>query len=129
LNFGDFGLAIVNLTLQGLRRTEFWIHHSLFSDFFSSKVKYFNDVTNMCILRSPREQFRMVWAALTFITKIENEPLLLRVIHVGGTLRSCQTHAIKFDRKMLHVMKKLKRKSHQNQTMDITPQDTLPFDL
>lgn len=34
LNFGDFGLAAVNPTLQGLRRNEFWIQLLLFSDFF-----------------------------------------------------------------------------------------------
>lgn len=100
-----------------------------FLTFFSFEVKYFNDVTNICILRTPREQFRMVWAALTFITNIENEPLLPRVIHVGGTLRSCQAHAIKFDRKILHLMKKLKLKSHQSQTTDLPFQDTVPFDL
>jgi hypothetical protein len=84
------------------------------SGFSFQKVKYYNESTNLCILRSPRDQFRMVWAALTFITQIENAPLLLRVIHVGGTLRSCQASAIKFDRKMLHLLKRLKSKQHKN---------------
>jgi ribonuclease P/MRP protein subunit POP5 len=107
MNFGEFGIATVISTLQ---------------------VKYYNDATNICILRCPREQFRMVWGALTLITRIENEAAILRVIHVGGTLRSCQTQAIKFDRKVLHLLKKLKRISKSKRTTEGQQVD-LPVDL
>ncbi len=46
----------------------------------------------------------MVWAALSFITHIENDDVYMRVLHVGGTLKSCQKQAITFDRELVRLM-------------------------
>lgn len=46
----------------------------------------------------------MVWAALSFVTHIENDDVYMRVLHVGGTLKSCQKQAISFDRELVRLM-------------------------
>lgn len=46
----------------------------------------------------------MVWAALSFITHIESDDVYMRVLHVGGTLKSCQKQAISFDRELVRLM-------------------------
>jgi ribonuclease P/MRP protein subunit POP5 len=83
INFGDFGLNAVIQFLQ---------------------IKYYNEKTNICIVRSSRERFRMVWASLSFITHMENDDVYMRVLHVGGTLKSCQKQAISFDRELVRLM-------------------------
>ncbi|KAI9596886.1 hypothetical protein BDF19DRAFT_437085 [Syncephalis fuscata] len=79
-NFGDYGTASV---LNGLQ------------------VKYFNPRTGLGIIRAPRNHFQLAWAALTFMQKIRGKPCSIRVIHVGGTIRSVQKHAIQYDRDQL----------------------------
>eukprot|EP00696_Hemimastix_kukwesjijk_P002543 gnl/Hemi2/13111_TR4481_c0_g1_i1.p1 gnl/Hemi2/13111_TR4481_c0_g1~~gnl/Hemi2/13111_TR4481_c0_g1_i1.p1 ORF type:complete len:151 (-),score=11.81 gnl/Hemi2/13111_TR4481_c0_g1_i1:63-515(-) len=75
-NFGDYGAGSTKQSLT---------------------VKYFNNVTNIAIIRAPRVFFRELWASLTFMTKIQNKHVTLRVLHVGGSVRSCQKHALAYD--------------------------------
>ncbi|RKP06510.1 Rpp14/Pop5 family-domain-containing protein [Thamnocephalis sphaerospora] len=79
-NFGDYGAGVTNTGLQ---------------------VKYFNPLTGLGIIRAPRDHFRLVWAALTFMRKVHNRPCVIRVIHTSGTIRSAQSRAIAYDRDQL----------------------------
>ncbi|KAI8050549.1 Rpp14/Pop5 family-domain-containing protein [Syncephalis plumigaleata] len=79
-NFGDYGTGMVNRRLQ---------------------VKYFNPLTGLGIIRAPRDHFQMVWAALTLTQNIRRKLCVIRVLHIGGTIRSVQTHAIRHDRDQL----------------------------
>ena len=65
----------------------------------SIQVKYLNLQTNKMIISCLKDSYRMVWAALTFMTKISSIPTTLRVLHVGGTIRSCQSILIDIDQK------------------------------
>ncbi|ORX77988.1 hypothetical protein BCR32DRAFT_207353 [Anaeromyces robustus] len=67
----------------------------------SFTMKYFSPVTKIGILRSSRKQFNMIWASLTFINNIQNNRCLVRVLHVGGTIKSTQKAAIKYDQEQL----------------------------
>ncbi len=48
-------------------------------------MKYFNATTGFMIVRSNRAMYRLVWAAISFITKIGGRACALCMAHVGGT--------------------------------------------
>jgi ribonuclease P/MRP protein subunit POP5 len=52
----------------------------------------------------------MVWAAITFVTTIHDQPCAIRVLHCGGTIRSCQKATVKFDQQLLILLKDSKNK-------------------
>ncbi|OUM60575.1 hypothetical protein PIROE2DRAFT_46103 [Piromyces sp. E2] len=79
-NFGSYGIGITQSSFT---------------------IKYFSPVTKIGILRSSRKQFNMIWASLTFINNIQNNGCLVRVLHVGGTIKSTQKAAIKYDQEQL----------------------------
>lgn len=58
-------------------------------------VKYFSPLTSKGIVRVGREHFRLVWAALTYINKIDKTGVIIRVIRVSGTIKKCELAAIK----------------------------------
>ncbi|ELR19795.1 Rpp14 family protein [Acanthamoeba castellanii str. Neff] len=65
LNFGDFGVGLIQATLQ---------------------VKYWNHLTNLCIIRCARDYYKMVWAAVTMINTLNQRSVLFRLVHLGGTV-------------------------------------------
>ena len=50
----------------------------------------------MGIIRIAREHFRLLWAAITFVISIAGFRAVIRVVHVGGTIRSCYKNAAHF---------------------------------
>ena len=56
-------------------------------------MKYFNAPTNIAIIRVAREHFRLLWSAVTLVVEIGGHYGAMRVIHVGGSMRSCQKSA------------------------------------
>jgi len=92
--FGDLGLA---------------------SLLWSLSVKYLNEATGIFIIRTSREYFRITWGAMTFITSINNRPASLRVLHVAGTIRSCQKMLLKYDRELLFQEQRRQHKESQKQ--------------
>ncbi|KAI8810208.1 hypothetical protein BJ742DRAFT_801030 [Cladochytrium replicatum] len=83
LNFGDRGMGLCQSSLQ---------------------VKYFSHFTNLGIVRVGRDHARMVWGALTFVNLIGRNRCIIRVQHVGGTIKSCQEKALELDRSMLRTL-------------------------
>lgn len=51
----------------------------------------------MAIIRIARENFRLLWAAVTFVVSIAGYNAMMRVVHVGGTIRSCHKHAAMYE--------------------------------
>lgn len=47
-------------------------------------VKYVNGGTGICVIRCSRDQYRVVWAAITFITEMRSMPLFLNLLHLSG---------------------------------------------
>ncbi|KAG4102268.1 hypothetical protein H8356DRAFT_1652483 [Neocallimastix lanati (nom. inval.)] len=99
-NFGAYGIGIIQSSFT---------------------IKYFSPVTKIGILRSSRKQFNMIWASLTFINNIQNNGCLIRVLHVGGTIKSTQKAAIKYDQEqLLSIYSKIaKSKNTKNDNFDI----------
>ncbi|KIW64040.1 hypothetical protein, variant [Phialophora macrospora] len=100
--FGDHGLSVTQAALR---------------------VVYFSPTTSTGILRVPRAHFRMVWAALTFITAIPAErerggrgtrgtetQCVIRVVRVSGTIRKSEEELLRRARRDL-VRAKLEGRS------------------
>lgn len=67
----------------------------------SLRVKYVNPVTGVAFIGCGRDNYRMLWSSITFIKKIQNKRCMCRVLHVGGTLRSCQKFVIRHNKEQL----------------------------
>mmetsp|Transcript_9888 Transcript_9888/g.32075 ORF Transcript_9888/g.32075 Transcript_9888/m.32075 type:complete len:150 (-) Transcript_9888:68-517(-) len=89
VNFGDDGMGSVAASMQ---------------------VKYINPLTGLCVLRCGRESYREVWGAATLVTEVRGRVAALRVLHVGGTLRSCQAAALKHDLAALTALQRRAKK-------------------
>lgn len=75
--FGDYGVGVVSNSLQ---------------------VKYLSPATSTAIIRTPRAHYQLVWAALTFITRLPkpiNQPCVVRIVRVSGTIRKSEEEVIK----------------------------------
>lgn len=61
-------------------------------------VKYFSPATSAAIIRVSRDHYRLVWAALTFITNLPkslNQPCVVQVVRVSGTIKKAEEEAIR----------------------------------
>ncbi|EPS40196.1 hypothetical protein H072_6005 [Dactylellina haptotyla CBS 200.50] len=58
-------------------------------------VKYFSQATSTGILRITRENFRILWAALTFVRELYGQPAVIKVVRVSGTIRKAEKEALK----------------------------------
>lgn len=77
-------------------------------------VKYLSPATSTAIIRCPRASFRLVWTALTYMSRVPEygnpsrskgagpaltRPCVFRVIRVSGTMRKAEEEAIRRARK------------------------------
>lgn len=69
-------------------------------------VKYFSSATSTGILRITRENYRILWAALTFINELYGQPAVFRVVRVSGTIRKAEVAAIKLSEETIRKVKK-----------------------
>jgi ribonuclease P/MRP protein subunit POP5 len=83
-NFGEYGLAACLPSLQ---------------------VKYVNGGTGVCVVRSSRKHYRMVWAAITFITEIRKLPLFFNLLDLSGSASACRRTAHQCDSEKLRLLK------------------------
>lgn len=61
-------------------------------------VKYFSQATSTAIIRVSRDHYRLVWAALTFITRLPepvDQPCVIQVVRVSGTIKKAEEEAIR----------------------------------
>lgn len=67
-------------------------------------VKYFSPATMTGILRVNRDHWRMVQAALSYITEIDNERVIVKVSRVSGTIKKSQQAAIARDKEYIKII-------------------------
>ncbi|KAF2083128.1 hypothetical protein K490DRAFT_70161 [Saccharata proteae CBS 121410] len=75
--FGDYGAGMCGGTLQ---------------------VKYLSPATSTAIIRVSRDHYRMLWAALTYITRLPHpigQECVVHVVRVSGTIRKAEEEAIR----------------------------------
>jgi len=94
--FGDYGVGVVSSSLQG--RLPYQILQQIKLTNSYSSVKYLSPATSTAIIRTPRAHYQLVWAALTFITRLPkpiNQPCVVRIVRVSGTIRKSEEEVIK----------------------------------
>lgn len=66
-------------------------------------VNYFSSSTSTAIVRCPRDHYEIVWAALTYITKLPRVeiPVVCRVLRVSGTIRKAEEEVIRRSQKIV----------------------------
>ncbi|KAJ9292735.1 hypothetical protein DTO271G3_8434 [Paecilomyces variotii] len=80
-------------------------------------VKYLSPATSTAIIRCPRASFRLVWAALTYLSSIPASnrrsgpgsgarPCVFRVVRVSGTMRKAEEEAIRRARREVVRLRK-----------------------
>ncbi|RNA39274.1 ribonuclease P MRP subunit POP5 [Brachionus plicatilis] len=62
----------------------------------SFSVIYFNQNTNICILRTARNLEKKFHTMLTFIQKIENIDVQFKVVHKSGSIKKCKEFLIEY---------------------------------
>jgi ribonuclease P/MRP protein subunit POP5 len=91
INFGDWGTGLLMNSLSG----------NIYL------VKYWNPATNIGIIRTLRDEFRLLWGSLTFISHIRGRKCRPKVSYTGGTIRSCQKFIVKQIRSWLFSSRSL----------------------
>ncbi|KAF2631235.1 hypothetical protein BU25DRAFT_437753 [Macroventuria anomochaeta] len=73
----------------------------------SLKVNYYSPSTSTAIIRCPRDHYEMVWAALTYVTRLPkvDVPVVCRVLRVSGTIRKAEEEVI---RRSQNIVKRAK---------------------
>ncbi|KAL9611082.1 MAG: hypothetical protein Q9167_004254 [Letrouitia subvulpina] len=96
LMYGDYGIGMIT-DLE-------WAHGMI--------VKYFSPATSTAIVRCSRNHYRMVWAALTYMTHLPKSskqatlhPCVMQVVRVSGTIRKAEEEAIRRAKEMVLMAK------------------------
>jgi ribonuclease P/MRP protein subunit POP5 len=68
----------------------------------SMKVVYLSPATSTIIIRCPRQHYRIVWAALTYINELpgprrgeSGKPCVIQVVRVSGTIRKSEEELLR----------------------------------
>jgi ribonuclease P/MRP protein subunit POP5 len=90
--FGDYGIGKITGSLKG----QLWIfcHRRRL---IQIAVIYLSTATSSAIVRVSRDHVRLVWAALSFITKLPKPfeiPCVIHVVRNSGTIRLAEDEAI-----------------------------------
>lgn len=81
--FGDYGMGMVGTSL---------------------KVNYHSTATSTSIIRCPQAHYEMVWAALTFMTKLPRPidvPVVVKVVRISGTIKKAEEEVIRRARELV----------------------------
>ena len=91
----------------------------------SRVVKYFSPATSTAIIRVSRDHYRLVWAALTFTTRLPkplDQPCVMQVVRVSGTIRKAEGEAIR--RARLSIRRAQKAAKSNSALTAVTPSST-----
>lgn len=62
----------------------------------SFSLIYFNQNTNICILRTARNTERKFHTVLTFIQKIDNIDVKFKIVHKSGSIKKCKQFMVEY---------------------------------
>lgn len=88
-NYGDYGAGSAGMQMS---------------------VKYFSNKTSTGIVRCGRQNFNMVIGSLATISRIDNREVIIRCIHVSGTIKKCEEYCIKRNKELMKIVKGSKSK-------------------
>ena len=105
-NYGDFGQGLLGNGLQ---------------------VKYYNGITGQLIVRCARENHRLVWFALSSVTRLRSRLATISVLHVGGSLRTCQRAAIKYNKALISDQTRVQTRARGQEERSDNPGSAYAF--
>ncbi|KAI5195245.1 hypothetical protein E4T39_08294 [Aureobasidium subglaciale] len=85
--FGDYGSGMIASSLVDSKK-----------EVDCSLVKYLSPATSTAIVRVSRAHYRLVWAALSFVTHLPrpvDQACVIQVVRVSGTIRKAEEEAIR----------------------------------
>nr|POE72252.1 ribonuclease p/mrp protein subunit pop5 [Quercus suber] len=97
----------------------------LFGDYGSGKIasslfiKYFSPATSTMIIRVSRDHYRLVWTALTYVTRLPqpvDQVCVMQVVRVSGTIRKAEEEAIRRARLSIRCAQKVVARSKPGAT-------------
>lgn len=99
--YGDWGVGAVSSTLKGLFHLAdtflIW-YNGLLTWYRLIPVVYLSQATSTAIVRAPRAYYRLVWAALTYVTKLPvpiSQPCVIQVVRVSGTIKKAEEEILR----------------------------------
>lgn len=72
----------------------------------SVSIKYFNNKTSTGIIRCSRLSFQLVMASLTLMNRIGGSEVIVRCLHVSGTIKKCEEFSIKRNKDIMLMIKR-----------------------
>ncbi|KAF2651740.1 hypothetical protein K491DRAFT_681902 [Lophiostoma macrostomum CBS 122681] len=113
--FGDYGMGMAATSL---------------------KINYHSTATSTSIIRCPQAHYEMIWAALTFMTKLplpkpNDVPVVVKVVRVSGTIKKAEEEVIRRAKEIIlrarladgnadkAMMKDVLRSVEMSKTMDV----------
>lgn len=101
LLFGDYGVGVTASSLSGTVPA-CSTSNGIYSMLTWHLVKYLSTATSTAIIRCSRAHYRLVWAALSFLTRLPKgsnkygeRPCVFQVVRVSGTIRKAEEEAIR----------------------------------
>ena len=118
--FGDYGAGKTANSLKGMSST--YICQELPN---IDIVIYLSTATSTAIIRSSREHYRMVWAALTllnYLPKVDKAdqtltPVVVHVVRVSGTIRKAEEEVIRRARAMIARAQRDEKEAEHGDTL------------
>lgn len=83
-HFGDFGVGVAGMLLS---------------------VRYFSNKTSTGIIRCGRQHYQMIVAALALMNRIGHKEVVVRCIHISGTIKKCEEYSIARNRRIMSKLK------------------------
>lgn len=110
--FGDYGAGAMEGDLSGenISHSLRLLLHNLTDFVLRLIVKYLSLATSTIIIRCSRAHYKMLWAALTFMTTVPTKdgpgrPCIFRVVRVSGTVRKAEEEAIRQAKQLILAAK------------------------
>ncbi|KAF3912304.1 hypothetical protein AA313_de0204654 [Arthrobotrys entomopaga] len=79
-------------------------------------VKYFSPATSTGILSITRENYKILWAALTYIRELYGQPAVFKIVRVSGTIRKAELEAVKLAEETIRRVKREQKSMTANQS-------------
>mmetsp|Transcript_8771 Transcript_8771/g.12060 ORF Transcript_8771/g.12060 Transcript_8771/m.12060 type:complete len:153 (-) Transcript_8771:289-747(-) len=73
--------------------------------FRSLNVRHYSPLTSSFIIKTPREFYREVWAAVTIITQIRGKAVQIVCLNVSGNLKKCGIFAATWTKNLFKDIK------------------------
>ncbi|KAI5950188.1 POP5 [Candida margitis] len=67
-------------------------------------LKYFSNKTSTGLIRCGRAQFETIVAAMSLISRLEDQNIAFSCVHVSGTIKKCEEFSIKKSTEMIRRM-------------------------